>query len=392
MVAATPERPAPAGARAPRTTQRVFYFDLTRGIAAQLVVVGHLLNISYPHIFMPPKGQGHPFYIQSFAVVVFFVLSGYLIAGTVKRKGQDPRYTFGRYLVDRAARVLFPMFVALALIIGADRLVFGGSGATPFRVVDLSPSAIVQAFLMTFNHPALATAAQATGIKQLAVHAVGTGAPLWTVVIEWWIYVTFGILALVVARRRRLGVIGGLVLLFAAMMPLAYLGRNIALPLAWLIGMGYAFAADRLDALPARVHGWLVGLGVATFVYGCLTSHNNLDSAATIVPASVAFCSLYFLVKRIPASLDPQGLTTRLVQFVSDYSYSLYLIHFSVITYLWVWLHDDVPAWALVLGGFTLSNLLAMAFYALVERNHRRVAKLMSRALPSRREERHAAG
>lgn len=71
--------------------------DLLRGLAALLVLLGHwrnLLFIDYPQLTAHKAMLAVPYILSSAghqAVVIFFVLSGYLISGSVFRslaKGQ----------------------------------------------------------------------------------------------------------------------------------------------------------------------------------------------------------------------------------------------------------------------------------------------------------------
>lgn len=383
-VKSSEKAPAKAG-------QPIVFFDFARGISAQAVVLGHGLNIFLPGIFMVPGH--HVFYMQSFAVIIFFVLSGYLITSAVLKKRDRPEFTFGSYLLDRIARVVYPLFPALVLIIACDFLVFRGTTRLPFDGVDLSPQAIAGAFTMLFNHPLLQEFGPRLGTPWINAGPVGSGAPLWSVVAEWWIYVAFGLLAFVALRKKKLGVGSALLLVFAIAVPMGYMARGSYESLAWIIGMLYALAAGRIAKLPRSFHAWLVILGTAAFLVGLYYSRQNLHSASAILPASVAFCHLYFLIDGIAAKRSASGRVPGVIQqwlgggfrafslFLSSYSYSLYLLHFSVVSYLWYFLHGVLPAWQLIALSIVASNLLAFGFYLLVERHFHKVGKWLKGAL-----------
>lgn len=79
--------------------QQSVWLDFLRGISAQLVLLGHLLSFNgIQHRYSLPL-------IQNFGVVVFFVLSGYLITQTSILKGRE--YGFKKYMIDRFARIYF---------------------------------------------------------------------------------------------------------------------------------------------------------------------------------------------------------------------------------------------------------------------------------------------
>jgi peptidoglycan/LPS O-acetylase OafA/YrhL len=95
--------------------------DLVRGISAQFVLIGHLLNILFPEYFLEgtaPNFAEKPgfFYVQNFGSLVFFVLSGYLIsisASEKKKQGQR----FGGYFADRFARIYTPYIPVLIFVL-----------------------------------------------------------------------------------------------------------------------------------------------------------------------------------------------------------------------------------------------------------------------------------
>ncbi len=85
--------------------------DLIRGVSAQLVVIGHLLSFYKVYGYKEDSGQ---FIIQNFGVVVFFILSGFLIAYSVN--GKNPDYGFKEYFIDRASRIFIAFLPALVVI------------------------------------------------------------------------------------------------------------------------------------------------------------------------------------------------------------------------------------------------------------------------------------
>ncbi|MDP5227252.1 MULTISPECIES: acyltransferase family protein [Arthrobacter] len=371
-----------------RTTARtgpVVFFDFARGVSAQAVVLGHALNIFLPAIFMPPGG--HVFYIQSFAVIIFFVLSGFLITSAVLKKKDREDFTFGSYLIDRVARVIYPLIPALGLILAGDLLMFGRSTRLPFDYVDLEPQTVVAAFTMLFNHPVLLELAPAAGLPWLSAGPLGTGAPLWSVVAEWWIYVAFGVLAFIAVKKLKAGVGTGILLAFSIAVPLGYMAKGGYESLAWVIGMLYALAAHRMSSLPKAFHTMMLLVGLGGLLAGLWYTKMNLHSAATVIPSAVAFCHLYFLGTD-PGSrtrVSREGRFQRVYRsgslFLSSYSYSLYLLHFSVVTYLWVLLHGRIPTAGLILVSVLLSNAVAYVFHLLVERHFHRVGKFLKRRL-----------
>jgi peptidoglycan/LPS O-acetylase OafA/YrhL len=365
----------------------VIFFDFARGISAQAVVLGHALSMFLPGIFL--VAGHHVFYMQSFAVIIFFVLSGYLITSAVIKKKELPGFTFGSYLIDRIARVFYPLVPALALIMAADFLVFHGTTRLPFNTVDLRPQTIVGNFFFLYNHPILQELALRLHTPWISVGPVGSAAPLWSVVAEWWIYVAFGVLAFVALRRMKLGAGSTLVLMFSIAVPFGYMAKGSYEPLAWIIGMLYALGTEQMRKLPGSLHGTITMLATAGFLVSLYFSDQNLHTASSVGMASVAFCHLYFWRRgrqdRPASGSQPDRSSisaatarfNRISVFLSSFSYSLYLVHFSVLTYLWFYLHGQLRAWQLILLALVITNVLAYGYYLLVERHFHKVGRVL---------------
>ena len=88
--------------------------------------------------------------------------------------------------------------------------------------------------------------------------------------------------------------------------------------------------------------------------------------------------------RRFESRIDPSHGVHRLVARVSDVSYSLYLVHFPVLIYLTVLLHDSVPG---VVGaglGIVLGNVVALVFWWAFERHYRTVGTKLKTLLGTR--------
>ena len=216
-----------------------------------------------------------------------------------------------------------------------DFLVLHGSTKLPFIRIDLSPQTITGNFLLLFNHPLLQEQAPRLRMPWISVGPVGSGAPVWSVVAEWWIYVAFGLLAFVAIRRMKLSVGSAILLVFAIAVRVGYMAKGGYESLAWIIGMPYAVAAARLRKLPASFHGVLAVLATAGFLVSLYYGGQNLHAASSIGTASVAFCHLYFWLsgrKDRPAAASGRGggcptpathWFNRVSVFLSSFSYSL---------------------------------------------------------------------
>ena len=102
-------------------SQSVF-IHLLRGLSAVAVLVGHTFSI-LPLQDRPAIGNRYD--VQTYAVLIFFILSGLLIAQSALARGPD--YRFADYIIDRASRI-FVCFIPALFFIAALDFLSGGYG------------------------------------------------------------------------------------------------------------------------------------------------------------------------------------------------------------------------------------------------------------------------
>jgi peptidoglycan/LPS O-acetylase OafA/YrhL len=294
--------------------QRFQAVDALRGLAALAVVFYHVqgaLNRG-EQTWMPGLARrlaegGH------FGVNVFFVLSGFVIARSVRHGSMTLGY-FGRFVLRRSIRLDPPYWAAIALEV---LLIFAG--------------------LALF--PSLGTPAPT--IPQLLSHLVylqdilgyGQLIPIfWTLCYEFQFYLALvGILVagqLVAQWTGQRLANGTLVLLFAALF-LASVGAHHS----WISGVPRGLALDRWYEFFTGVIAWWVVSGVlplatlfaAWGVNAAFARHTDSLIEGILV---VAVSTLCLLSARYP-SFD-RRFKLRPLQFLGAISYSLYLYHASV--------------------------------------------------------------
>ncbi|MEN3539406.1 acyltransferase [Microbispora sp. ZYX-F-249] len=97
---------APAGPRPPAPAPRQGWLDALRGMAALVVVFEHCLDALFPEV---RAGVGPWFNFGQYGVLVFFLVSGYVVPVSLERRG-----SVGGFWINRVFR-LYPLwFVAAA--------------------------------------------------------------------------------------------------------------------------------------------------------------------------------------------------------------------------------------------------------------------------------------
>ena len=181
------------------------YLDLVRFTAAFLVYLWHSNNRFLSESILPASNFGHS------AVIVFFVLSGFVIAFITDTKES----TLSEYAASRISRVFSVAIPAIVITLALDsvgRLLYPAIYTYPY---DQFLARIAGSLLM-------ANEVWLTSITSFS------NVPYWSICYEWWYYVTF---AMVVFLPRRTG------LLLAAATMLALGPKVILLTPVWWLGV-----------------------------------------------------------------------------------------------------------------------------------------------------------
>jgi peptidoglycan/LPS O-acetylase OafA/YrhL len=91
--------------------------DLMRAVAAQMVCVGHAISF-----FVPPWRSPAMPLIQNIGVLLFFILSGFLITYTLIERSKNPAYGFWQFFIERFARIYSGLIPALIFVAAVDAI------------------------------------------------------------------------------------------------------------------------------------------------------------------------------------------------------------------------------------------------------------------------------
>jgi peptidoglycan/LPS O-acetylase OafA/YrhL len=340
----------------PARTDRFAFVDALRGIAALAVAVFHLSGGASKQFFSRLPGWvtagiewgGH------LGVVVFFVISGFVMAYSLK----EARPTVGflsRFLVRRLVRLAPPYWASVLLILVVPQLVSAATGnpPRPFTWAQVLPHFLY--LHRAFGQPHLEGLfwTLCVEVQFYLAHAVVLGLALRAVGErgKGWVFLALGGLALA-APAGLLGPDfrpGGLL----------YHDWFVATWYMFLVGSVVWLAAERRLpwAAPAAVAAAAVGLGVWQADPRC--------AAAGVTAGGI-------LVAAARGRLG-DWLTGRTLQYLGRISYSLYLAHTPVgypIIYAGERVFRDSPAGGLVtyLAALTASLAAAHLMYRWVER------------------------
>lgn len=341
------------------------FLDLIRFVAAQVVVIGH----ASPYLDILAWTQPPHFAaIQSLAVAVFFLLSGLLITMSVA----DRPMGFGDYFIARFSRIYSGLIPALLFIAIVDGATIAFYPEAYHSYAGFGVTAFVGNLLMLQDYPLLAGY---TGITNF-----GTAHVLWTLAIEWWIYLAFGWLVLV--RKRGLVFWIGLILLLPVPLYNLFLGRGNCLTSMWLLGAAAYFVIS--DPRVRRISpNAAIGLAV---VFGALAFGRVLKfrEPYDLVFAFLAIISIALVILALDARrpvIRPSVATA--LRFCADFSFTLYLVHQTVIAAVEI-VSARLPGWVIFALCVIVSNVLAAAVATQTEMRNPALRRFLTRRLLSR--------
>ena len=329
-----PARDRAAPVAIPVILVRLDGVDLLRGLSILLVVVHHVslripLRDGWLETWLPRRFLGSLMYNGYEGVFVFFVISGFLIAGNAfARWGRLERIDPRAFYAMRAARIL----PSLVLVVGVLALLHGLG--VPFHVIDTERQSLWRAI-------AAVAGLHLNWYEAQTGYLPGGWDVLWSLSIEEAFYLAFPLACL--ALPRPLWLASALVVI-ALSLPVTrgtITGNDIWLEKAYLPGMA-AIATGILAAMaaarwPQASRAWRCSLGLvgsvglaATLLFGHVLWPLLRDGCMLLLTLSTA-CLL--LALRWEASETPPRIPRGLGWLVSmgRCSYEIYLTHMFVV-------------------------------------------------------------
>ncbi|MER8185317.1 acyltransferase [Kitasatospora sp. NPDC094015] len=174
--AAPPAAPAAAGPAKPR----LGWLDALRGFAALSIMVGHFVQAVMPEVFARTAGK---FDIGTYAVFLFFLVSGYIVPASLERRG-----SVRGFWVSRLFRI-YPLCLFVVAV-----------GAVAWKF-DAYTQALTPLSWFTMEHPAIAALGNATMLHDF-VGVGGTVFVMWTLSYEMAFYLLVAALFVLNVHRR----------------------------------------------------------------------------------------------------------------------------------------------------------------------------------------------
>jgi len=372
------------------STEGSVHLDALRGAAALVVVLGHTRSLYFSSV-AAPQGQSagsvlpqsvtrfdpaqppvrEKITIGNEAVMIFFVLSGFLVGGSVLKAFRRNSWSWKDYMGKRLTRlwvVLIPALLLGCLIDHAGMRLFAGAQSiydAPAQQLIVVGDPAERLGLGVFLGNTFFT-------QGILVQDFGVNESLWSLAYEFWYYLLFPLLGVALLTKSRL------------------LPRLLAL--IGFLGISYFVGPEVLKLFPV----WIMGAGVAALplsLSGPAAKRLAMVAGGVLIvalpllrraPASIYLAEwgiavlsawLIYLIKHLDLKRRPDWYSA-ISGFFSRISYTLYLVHLPLAVFVCALLNRPWHIWAKT--GPNLSIWFAMnlgligaayVFYLLFEAN-----------------------
>lgn len=377
------------------------FLDQSRWIAALLVVYGHLARLCVGD--QPQVASGNVvawLLVQAScfghaAVMVFFVMSGYLVGGPIWDRLTAGTFDLRIYLINRLARLYPVLFVGVSVGAFLDLLAMRywdtGGVYTPGvgiwypvkETISWTIAGINLIFCQTILGP-----------------TIGSNSPLWSLANEWWYYILWPLIVMVVAgtdRSRK--ILAGMTVVTL----LVFLPRSLLIyAMVWILG---AWLPKITLRPPVPAKALVVFFIVVAVLLPSLSLGERLQPwlhfglLAHAIPdllLAVAFSLVILAHQRTVLSETSVPVSvTSIHRFLADFSYSLYVIHLPIglaaLAAMAGWLGLTLPlkpeslsTWGFVFVLILAAYVAALGVWFVAERHSARLrAWLTARLLAS---------
>ena len=337
------------------------WLDWFRFLAAFVVVLAHARNLDFVKYADLGEGHGSLFAIAFYtltklgneAVLIFFVLSGFLVGGVALKRMSNGTFNLRDYAIDRFTRIMLPLVPALFLAEGVEYFLFGQNNW----------------FLVIGN---------LVSLQGILVPYLPENAAMWTLSYEIWFYVLVGAVGLCFKNRY-----AGIALFFAASAMFLELFPHYLI--CWLIG------AAAFLFRPKKSYKLII-FALVICAYGCLGRQAGRGSESVeislldaVLPSEetsrVIFSVGFALLVQQLILMRPKALARvdKIGSALGMFSYTLYLVHFPVIRFFQfyfgvAWMKDLNFHSIMIFSGVVVSCLaVALVMYMLFERHTAKV-------------------
>jgi len=303
------------------------WLDILRGASAIAVCANHLraaVFVEYAKLENPLLWQKMFYFVTGFggqSVLIFFVLSGYLVGGPVITK--PSRLNIRTYFISRLTRLWLVLIPALVMTAGIDTIIFSicpevmlGHDA---NILHSGPRTDYTLNISTFL-------LNASFLQTIAAPVFGSNSPLWSLSNEFWYYAIFPFAVL--SFRRGTTKFMRAVCASIAIAILALISDKTDGLIIWLIGAAFSLIPKKAEATPRKVYAAIILFLTSLIMSRLKILPPNFETALLAISTAL-------LIASTPKTSSDLTYVARAFIKVSTISYTLYLTHFPVVLLLY---------------------------------------------------------
>ncbi|MCX4030037.1 acyltransferase [Endozoicomonas sp. SM1973] len=346
------------------------YLDLCRFLAALAVVLSHIKQYQFlsPEIsqYLPSAGRD--------AVIIFFVLSGFVIAYTTDRK----QPTISEYLTDRATRIYSCALPILLLVVTIDLIGIQHNKEAYSGLYQYEKLHLYIPFHLLFLGEIWTLSEQPFTIP-----------PYWSLGYEVWYYILYIPIFFLRGRKR----------IFTLILLLVFVGYKLWLlfPL-WLAGVLLYKNRSRwlLSNVQSKLLFWLPVL--TYFIFKALELDNVLvkigneiwpfnenfplgSAAKYLSDYFVGILTLIHLYAAQFYKLPFKHYLSQVITKLAAYTFTLYLVHAPIIKTVEYHINYNKNSWLNLLGILLLIGVITFFIGFITEHQRHRLKPLFAKAV-----------
>jgi len=318
------------------------HLDMIRAVAAWAVMWGHVrsnLFVDFQHLREKSPFLKILYFVTGFghqAVMVFFVLSGFLISSAVLQSYASGRWSWRDYAINRSSRLYVVLIPGLLFGLLWDKL-----GSTLFAATGLYTHPL-EGFGSAIARNQITPGAFVGNLfflQTILCPTFGSNGPLWSLPNEFWYYIVFPVAlfaGIAWAKHSPRRAVPLTILSFGL---LFFLGWDKCIGfLIWMAGCGLVVAYSRLQMTTKRWSIPYVLFSSLVFA-GCLIAARAGQPAVLGTDLSIGIAFALFLFGVLHLDFGPQYNAYRNVaRILAGFSYSLYVLHFPLLLFLRAWI------------------------------------------------------
>lgn len=314
------------------------HLDLLRTIAAWQVCVHHLKNlffIDYPQV------QSKNFFTQSFyyfsrfghqSVIIFFVLSGLFVGSSVIKQSNEGKWSWSKYLIARLSRLY--IVLVPALLIGGFWDWLGISSFEPQSIYD--GKTLVQtviSFPVAERLNVFGFIGNLSFLQAFKVSPFGSNGSLWSLSYEFWYYILFPLIFLVLIKKQL--IINRIFYSACFIILTNFIGLPISLSfLIWLLGVAIIYINEALKI--DRNHRNIITFISFLVLILSISSTLLFQGFSFVSDLIVGVCASMFIFSLVQYDtlIDQNHIYPKTVHFLANFSYTLYLLHLPFLVFI----------------------------------------------------------